>query len=83
MAPVAKRSRQVVALSPWRGPAAERDRERPGSSDDPAAVRDQAGAGPESAAGYPGAPGAQETVFGRVGLARVPRPALTGDFPDA
>ena len=32
-------------------------------SDDPAAVRDKAGAGPESVAGYPGAPGAQEAVF--------------------
>ncbi|HEU5384944.1 MAG TPA: hypothetical protein VFV73_03505 [Streptosporangiaceae bacterium] len=32
-------------------------------SDDPAAVRDRAGAGPVSLAGYPGAPGAQEAVF--------------------
>ena len=53
-------------------------------SDDPAAVRDQAGAGPGSVAGYPGAPGAQEAVFTvGSGAHEFAGPALTGGFPDA
>jgi hypothetical protein len=53
-------------------------------SDDPAAVRDQAAAGPESVAGYPGAPGAQEVVFTvGSGSHEFTGPALSGGFPDA
>jgi hypothetical protein len=53
-------------------------------SDDPAAVRDQAGSGPGSVAGYPGAPGAQEAVFTvGSGSHEFAGPALTGGFPDA
>jgi alpha-L-rhamnosidase len=48
-------------------------------SDDPAAVRDQAGAGPGSVAGYPGAPGATEAVFTvGPGSHEFAGPALTG-----
>jgi alpha-L-rhamnosidase len=53
-------------------------------SDDPAAVRDQAGSGPESVAGYPGAPGAQEAVFTvGSGSHEFAGPALAGGFPHA
>jgi alpha-L-rhamnosidase len=53
-------------------------------SDDPAAVRDQAGAGPGSVAGYPGAPGAQEAVFAvGSGSHEFAGPALSGSFPAA
>jgi alpha-L-rhamnosidase len=48
-------------------------------SDDPAAVRDRAGAGPVSVAGYPGAPGATEAVFAvGPGSHEFTGPALTG-----
>jgi alpha-L-rhamnosidase len=48
-------------------------------SDDPAAVRDRAGSGPVSVAGYPGAPGATEAVFAAgPGSHEFTGPALTG-----
>ncbi|MGD0242563.1 MAG: family 78 glycoside hydrolase catalytic domain [Streptosporangiaceae bacterium] len=48
-------------------------------SDDPAAVRDQAGTGPVSVAGYPGALGATEAVFTvGSGSHEFAGPALTG-----
>jgi alpha-L-rhamnosidase len=48
-------------------------------SDDPAAVRDRAGSGPVSVAGYPGAPGATEAVFAvGPGSHEFTGPALTG-----
>jgi hypothetical protein len=50
-------------------------------SDDPAAVRDQGGAGPGSVAGYPGAPGATEAVFTvGSGSHEFAGPALTAEF---
>jgi alpha-L-rhamnosidase len=53
-------------------------------SDDPAAVRDQAGTGPVSVsvAGYPGAPGATEAIFAvGSGSHEFAGPALSARFP--
>jgi hypothetical protein len=50
-------------------------------SDDPAAVRDQAGTGPVSVAGYRGAPGATEAVFAvGSGTHEFAGPALSASF---